>query len=114
LATMNSSKSCSMGSTFRPFMLQVGAFDISLLSSKSSLTNIGDGVWSSISSFEPDSSVVSYSNSTLASEEGTSEASEYVMIGTSLDNLEALGCKSSSGVTERIFSRVNFPYSMVH
>jgi hypothetical protein len=114
---MNSVKSCSAGSTFRPFMSQVGNFDISTTSSSSKRTSSidkGDGVWSSISSFDPDSGVVSCSNSTLASEEGIFEASGYVMIDTSSDNSGALGCKSSSGVTKRIFYRIDFSSSTVH
>jgi hypothetical protein len=113
-ATMNSSRSCSASTTFRPFMSQLGTFDISSTSSsnRSSSIDKGDGVWLSRSSFEPNSSAVSCSHLALVGEVGISEALGYVIISTSSDNSGAQGCRSSSRVTERIFSRINFPSVM--
>jgi thiamine pyrophosphate-dependent acetolactate synthase large subunit-like protein len=56
---------------------------------------------------------MSYNNSILVGEVGISEASGYVMIGSSLDMVGALGCRLASRVTERIFSRINFPSLIV-
>jgi hypothetical protein len=112
---MNPSKSCSGGSTFRPFMSHAGVFDKFPMSSMKMSSSIdkGKGVWSSISSFDPCFGVVSYSNSTLVGKVGISEASGYVMIDSSSDMVGCMGCRSASGVTQRIFSKINFPSSTV-
>jgi hypothetical protein len=108
---MNPFKSCSTGLTFRPFMLQAGAFHKFPMSSIKICSSIdkGKGVWSSICSFEPCSGAMSCSNSTLANEVGIFEALGYVMIDSSSDMVGALGCRSACRVTERIFPGINFP-----
>jgi hypothetical protein len=94
----------------------VGTFYISPTSSTkwSSSIDKGDGVWSTIYAFESSSGAVSCRNSTLAGDAGIFQAIGYVIISISSDNTGALGCKSSSELTERIFSRIDFPSLTVH